>query len=249
MECLRSFAEERRWESVLPFALFGDVEILADRNFTARVETVESCHVLSVPRPLFLDVLNGNRDAQVTVYRNLTHILTKQSDDLDGTGQAGEKEQLKERIDSLEHQVQEVTAPLSSALSPLVEGQEALANVLVVDDEPECRWLVKKVLSRCQVSEVGSGSEALEAVREHVPDLVITDIRMAQMDGCTLLMNLRATFPDLPVIAVSGVLDMDSLRHYDFNAFIDKPIEPKQLCDTVASALPRRRRKTDQSSN
>ena len=77
------------------------MDILADRNFTARVETVESCHVLSVPRPLFLDVLNGNRDAQVAVYRNLTHILTKQGDDLDGTGQAGEKEQLKERIDSL----------------------------------------------------------------------------------------------------------------------------------------------------
>jgi len=248
-ECVRSFGEGGRREPIHPFALFGDVEILADRNFSARVETVENCHVLSIPRPLFLDVLNGNRDAQVTVYRNLTHILTKQSDSLGDDGRAGEKEQLKERIDSLEHQVQEVTEQLSSALSPLAEGEENLTNVLVVDDEPECRWLVKKVLSRCQVSEAGSGSEALEAVRARVPDLVITDIRMAQMDGCTLLMNLRATFPDLPVIAVSGVLDMDSLQHYDFNAFIDKPIEPKRLRETVASTLPQRRRKTDHPAN
>lgn len=230
-ECMRLFAEEGRREAVFPFALFGDVEILADRHFVARVETVKSCHVLSVPRPLFLEVLNGDRDAEVTVYRNLTHILTAQSDAR--ASAAG----LKERLNSLEYQVQEVSAQLSSALSPpAVEGDEA-ANVLVVDDEPECRWLVKKVLSMCQVSEAGSGSEALEAVREHVPDLVITDIRMAQMDGCTLLMNLRATFPDLPVIAVSGVLDMDSLQHYDFNAFIDKPIEPKRLRETVESAL------------
>lgn len=230
-ECVRLFADKGRREVVHPFALFGDVEILADRHSVARVETVKSCHVLSVPRPLFLEVLNGDRDAQVTVYRNLTHILTKQSD-IEGGGT-----DLKERINSLEYQVQEVSAQLSSALTPPAIEGDGTANVLVVDDEAECRWLVKKVLSRCQVSEAGSGSEALEAVREHVPDLVITDIRMAQMDGCTLLMNLRATFPDLPVIAVSGVLDMDSLQHYDFNAFIDKPIEPKQLRETVASAL------------
>ncbi len=234
-ECVRFFAEKGRSELVYPFAIFGDVEILADRHFVARVETVKSCHVLSVLRPLFLDLLNRDRDAQVAVYRNLTHILTQQSDAQ--AGGAGEKDHLKERINSLEHQVQEVSAQLSSALAPVLAGDEQMTNVLVVDDEPECRWLVKKVLSRCQVSEAGSGSEALEAVRECVPDLVITDIRMAQMDGCTLLMNLRATFPDLPVIAVSGVLDMDALQHYDFNAFLDKPIEPKQLRDTVELAL------------
>jgi CheY-like chemotaxis protein len=87
------------------------------------------------------------------------------------------------------------------------------------------------------VVEAGSGREALDIIEAERLDLVIADIRMPQMDGCTLLENLRSKFPGLPVLATSGFLSEDDLESYGFDGFIDKPMVPQCLQDTVAEIL------------
>lgn len=226
-ECSRRHADASQAESLRAFALIGGVEILSDQTFSADVQTLGTCHILSVARQLFLDVLDSDRDAQLAMYRNMTQILTRQRQQPTPQGEA--QQQLRDRIESLEEQLREVTAQLQSVQAA------TLPKVLVVDDEPECRWLVRQILAHCEVYEASGGSEALDIMRTRALDLVITDIRMPQMDGCTLLMNLRTLYPDLPVVATSGALDIDSLRNYNFNAFVEKPIDPKQLRDTVDS--------------
>lgn len=70
-------------------------------------------------------------------------------------------------------------------------------------------------------------------VREEELALVITDIRMPNMDGFALLDNLRSQYPQLPVLAVSGYVDDDEVQARDFDGFIDKPISLAQLRDLV----------------
>lgn len=228
-ECSRRRADTAESGSLRAFALLGGVEILSEQRFSSNVQTLSTCHILSIARQLFLDVLDNDKEAQLVMYRNLAQILTRQRQQRTHQGEIEQQQHLRDRIGSLEEELRTVAAQLQSA-----QAAEQ-PKVLVVDDEPECRWLVRHILSNYEVYEASSGSEALDIMRSRSLDLVITDIRMPQMDGCTLLMNLRTLYPDLPIVATSGALDIDSLSHYDFNAFVGKPIDPKQLRDAVDS--------------
>ena len=66
-------------------------------------------------------------------------------------------------------------------------------------------------------------------MQEDELDLVITDIRMPNMDGFGLLQNLRAEFPFLPVVAVSSYLEDDEARNYEFDGLIGKPFGVQDL--------------------
>ncbi|GAA0495737.1 hypothetical protein Ade02nite_18220 [Paractinoplanes deccanensis] len=83
-----------------------------------------------------------------------------------------------------------------------------MAKVLVVDDEPDLRFLHRRILSRAghEVIEAGDGVAALEAVRSSPPDLVVTDVMMPVMDGIEFIRELRAdpATAAIPVLAVSG---------------------------------------------
>ncbi|MBO3739342.1 response regulator [Actinoplanes flavus] len=83
-----------------------------------------------------------------------------------------------------------------------------MAKVLVVDDEPDLRFLHRRILSRAghEVTEANDGAAALEAVRASPPDLVVTDVMMPIMNGVELIRRLRADprTAAIPVVAVSG---------------------------------------------
>ncbi|MEE2831610.1 MAG: response regulator [Candidatus Latescibacterota bacterium] len=84
--------------------------------------------------------------------------------------------------------------------------------------------------------EAGSGEEALEALGQQPADLVITDIRM---DGHGLLDKVKEQFPQLPVLAISGVVDGDEMRHYAFDGVMEKPLDIEELRDLVDEAVER----------
>jgi DNA-binding NarL/FixJ family response regulator len=81
-------------------------------------------------------------------------------------------------------------------------------TVVLVDDTPDVRALVRRALERNGglrvVAEAGDGSAGLEAVREHQPDAVLLDIAMPVMDGLEALPLILAASPQTTVIMLSG---------------------------------------------
>ncbi len=69
------------------------------------------------------------------------------------------------------------------------------------------------------------------------PDLVIADIKMPEMDGFTFLTHLRAQYPDLPVLALSGYVESDEILRYTFDGFIAKPLKIDEVRKIVEEAL------------
>ena len=74
------------------------------------------------------------------------------------------------------------------------------------------------------MEEAGDGREALELLARRKFDLVVTDIRMPGMDGYAMLKRLKRDYPDLPVVAISGVEEGREVAQYDFAGFFEKPV-------------------------
>ncbi|MBS1190394.1 MAG: DNA-binding response regulator [Rhodocyclaceae bacterium] len=79
-------------------------------------------------------------------------------------------------------------------------------QILVVDDEPKMRRVLEIMLQQMghRVLGAGNGCEALALFKAHTVDLVITDLRMPEMDGIELLGNLRAQESDVPVMVITA---------------------------------------------
>ena len=79
-------------------------------------------------------------------------------------------------------------------------------KILIVDDEPSIRFLLSAVVEQAgyTVDVAEDGFSALRKIQESKPDLVITDLRMPNMNGFELLSVIRSRFPEMPTIAISG---------------------------------------------
>ena len=119
-------------------------------------------------------------------------------------------------------------------------------HVLVVDDEPDARDLIKRILSDCNasVATAGSASAALAAFRETRPDVLVSDLGMPDVDGFELLARVRAlghaAGGDLPAVALTAFArSEDRIRALEagFRAHIAKPVEPSELIAIVASIV------------
>jgi len=79
-------------------------------------------------------------------------------------------------------------------------------KIIVVDDEAPIRKLFHKILEPQghEVLDAENGKEAIEIINNSDVSLVITDIVMPIMHGVDLIMSLKKSFPDLPIIAMSG---------------------------------------------
>ena len=87
-----------------------------------------------------------------------------------------------------------------------------MARILVVDDEPDERFLLRRLFERAghEVTEAADGAAALAIARESLPDLVVTDMRMPVMDGAELIRRLRAdpATAGIPILASTGDTDL-----------------------------------------
>jgi two-component system, cell cycle sensor histidine kinase and response regulator CckA len=118
------------------------------------------------------------------------------------------------------------------------------AVVLLVEDEEAVRRGGKRMLETrgYTVHEAGSGVEALEVMEElnGVVDIVVSDVVMPEMDGPTLLKEIRKTYPDLKFIFVSGYAEDAFARNLPADAkfgFLPKPFSLKQLAVAVREML------------
>jgi CheY-like chemotaxis protein len=112
-----------------------------------------------------------------------------------------------------------------------------LSTILVVDDEPDLRFLLRRILTRAgyQVTEAGNGAVALEEVRRFRPDLVVTDLMMPVMGGLELIDRLRSDpgTCTIPILSVSS----DWQLAVDADAALPKPYERTELLDAAERLL------------
>lgn len=120
-------------------------------------------------------------------------------------------------------------------------------RILVIDDDALIREMFRFYLDQQghAVTALGSGAAAVEHCRQSPPDLVLCDLRMPGMDGLTVLREIHAAVPGLPLIMISGTGDMaDAISALKLGAadFLTKPIEDFAVLDhAVGKALERAR--------
>lgn len=121
-----------------------------------------------------------------------------------------------------------------------------MALVLVVDDEPDIRELVRINLEQAghRVVTAADGSEALARVREETPDALFLDIRMPGVDGWAVLEELKAaSFGDvseIPVFMVTAADEAESRLRGGIEGalqYITKPFDPRDLVDALDRTL------------
>ncbi|MEY4083443.1 MAG: nitrogen regulation protein [Pseudomonadota bacterium] len=112
--------------------------------------------------------------------------------------------------------------------------------VWVVDDDASIRWVLEKALGRAHlpVRLFESANEAMRALQQDTPQVLVSDIRMPGDSGLELLEKVKARLPDLPVIIMTGFSDLDSA----VNAFQGGAFEylPKPFDIDEATALIKR---------
>jgi two-component system KDP operon response regulator KdpE len=116
-------------------------------------------------------------------------------------------------------------------------------SILVVDDEPRMRRFVHMNLDLegYEVMEAENGLKALDRVRENLPDLVVLDVMMPDLDGFETLERIRETSA-VPVIMLTVKGDEDDrIRGLDLGAddYITKPFSPRELSSRIRAVLRR----------
>ncbi len=122
-----------------------------------------------------------------------------------------------------------------------------MAHILIADDEPVQRLIIREALSTDSTftfTETSDGLETLERARRERPDVIILDVMMPRIDGSNIYRLLRAD-PALchtviiVVTALNPIVEEDSLWIAEADGFLAKPIEEDTLCEMVHQALGR----------
>lgn len=116
------------------------------------------------------------------------------------------------------------------------------AKVLLVDDDASLlKLLAIRIESKgYQVTTCESGLAALQILKSHVFDAVITDLRMDEMDGMALHRQLQSRYPALPVIMMTAhgsIPDAVEATKQGIFAFITKPVDKDELFDSLVNAI------------
>jgi PAS domain S-box-containing protein len=121
-------------------------------------------------------------------------------------------------------------------------------KILVVDDELDARELVQAVLHRAKATVVlaSSAAEALASIRQHKPDVIVSDIGMPEEDGYAFINKLRALPREeggrIPAIALTAYALPDDRRKAllaGFQNHAAKPVEPQELLIVIANLVGR----------
>ena len=128
---------------------------------------------------------------------------------------------------------------------PMLQGE--LPRVLVVDDEPRLRQVLVRLMTRdgFLCTEAENGVQALAALEASGPTpLILSDLRMPGMDGAGLLRRVRARWPDVAVVMITAVADVEvavSCLALGAMDYVTKPFHLEELRARVRQALGRRR--------
>ena len=129
---------------------------------------------------------------------------------------------------------------LENSCPPAMAG----LRVLVVDDEPDARHLVQRILESCNVdvTTVGTAQEAFQYIRDYRPDVLVSDIGMPEEDGYSLIGRVRA-LPEnqggaIRAVALTALARAEDRRRALLSGFqmhVSKPVDPPELIAVVAN--------------
>ena len=116
------------------------------------------------------------------------------------------------------------------------------ANVWIVDDDRSIRWVLQKALEsvNIDVRVFENALQVIDALKNDLPDVLVSDIRMPGMDGLQLLADIKQSTPDLPVIVMTAYSDLDSaVSVYEGGAFeyLPKPFDVDEAVELVQRAI------------
>jgi pilus assembly protein CpaE len=136
---------------------------------------------------------------------------------------------------------------MTKPLVPQSDSKKSVIKVLIVDDIPETRENLKKLLAfEADIEVVGTastGREGLELAQELTPDIILMDINMPDMDGISATEAISKAVPQASVVMMSVQSEADYLRRAMLAGardFLTKPISGEELYATVRSVYDRR---------
>ncbi len=202
------------------------------------------------------DRLGANVDYFTLYNLGLGYLNLKRTDE--GTRYLQDATKLKQKDEKLKAQVEallqrshghaiEATQNLKAAdpipveeIAPVTTSQTGCFTILAVDDSPTIQKIISMSLTKYghQVITAGNGLEALNRLKEVVPDVILSDITMPHMDGYQLCKMIRgnATTRQIPVIMLSGkdgIFDKLRGKMVGATAYITKPFETDKLLQTI----------------
>jgi len=136
-----------------------------------------------------------------------------------------------------------------SQTAGMFSGRKSEGLVLVVDDEPDVRKVVRMTLEKSgyDVVEAEDGEKGIEEIKKGensiLLNLIITDIRMPNMNGIDVINYYKKEWPSVPIIVLTGFPDLEmatTMLQHGISDYLVKPVESEKLRASVAKALEQR---------
>ena len=115
-------------------------------------------------------------------------------------------------------------------------------RILVVDDDPLIRGSIYEMLRgrKYDVEMASNGAEAMDHLKRRKFQMVLTDWKMPQVDGMSLLSHIRKNYPEVNVVLITGFANInsavDAMKEGAFD-YLTKPIRPEELEETIQRAM------------
>jgi len=119
-----------------------------------------------------------------------------------------------------------------------------MAKILIIDDEKDLCLVLSRFLSKhgYEVMEAHKGKKALEIINENVPDLILCDFMLEDMDGTSVLKAIKEINPSTPVIIITGFSNIKTaveVMRLGAVDYVIKPLIPEEILLTIRKALDR----------
>jgi len=135
----------------------------------------------------------------------------------------------------------------SNTNTKVMRRQNTKPKLLIVDDEPEIREIVREVLQEhFEVIEAQNGKEAVELAQRVLPEMILMDVMMPEMDGISATESIRGMIATrhIPILMLTAANTKDArIRAFEFGAdqFIGKPFDFEELTSRLLSVYKRAR--------
>jgi len=125
--------------------------------------------------------------------------------------------------------------------------------IFIIDDDESIRWVLEKFLERnhYHFQSFEQGQTALSELEQIQPDLILCDIRLPDIDGLELLQHVKQSYPNIPVIMMTGHSDLqNAVNAFQQGAFeyLPKPFDLNELGSTITRAIEEQQKSESQKN-